>query len=118
MNIYFPRCKPSAMNIILKYWEHVYYGEEYICVNSASIDTGSHGYGFPGSGRGFYEKHPWNLKRLVHNPENILCSLGDIMGVTVPTLHVGMMFSTSCWHRDPHGLPWIEYMHKGTGKVW
>lgn len=40
------------------------------------------------------------------------------MGVTVPTIHVGMLFSTCCWYRDPHGLPWIEYLHDGAPKIW
>lgn len=39
-------------------------------------------------------------------------------GVTVPTLHVGMVFSACCWYRDPHGLPWAEYLHTGGNKIW
>jgi hypothetical protein len=23
-----------------------------------------------------------------------------------------------CWHRDPHGLPWIDYLHSGACKIW
>lgn len=38
--------------------------------------------------------------------------------MTVPTLHVGMLFSACCWYRDPHGLPWIEYLHTGAKKIW
>lgn len=67
--------------------------------------------------------------------------MGPVMGVTVPTLNVGMLFSTSCWYRDPHGLPWyvdkdirlniysilkwtlnvkfrVEYHHTGAPKLW
>jgi protein Jumonji len=40
------------------------------------------------------------------------------MGVTVPTLNVGMVFTAGCWYRDPHGLPWVEYHHTGAPKVW
>lgn len=40
------------------------------------------------------------------------------VGVTVPTLHVGMVFSACCWYRDPHHLPWIEYLHAGANKIW
>lgn len=36
----------------------------------------------------------------------------------MPTLHVGMIFSACCWYRDPHGLPWIEYLHTGASKIW
>ncbi|CAG0915434.1 unnamed protein product [Notodromas monacha] len=38
--------------------------------------------------------------------------------MTLPTIHVGMLFSTSCWYRDPHGLPWVEYLHYGAQKIW
>lgn len=38
--------------------------------------------------------------------------------MTIPTLHVGMLFSACCWYRDPHGLPWIEYLHTGAKKIW
>lgn len=36
----------------------------------------------------------------------------------MPTLHVGMVFSACCWYRDPHHLPWIEYLHTGANKIW
>lgn len=42
----------------------------------------------------------------------------NFVGVTVPTLHVGMVFSACCWYRDPHSLPWIEYLHTGANKIW
>ena len=58
------------------------------------------------------------LPVLTNNNGSILRSIGPIMGVTVPTLHVGMLFSASCWYRDPHGLPWIEYLHTGAEKIW
>lgn len=29
-----------------------------------------------------------------------------------------MVYSTCCWYRDPHGLPWIEYLHTGGRKIW
>lgn len=29
-----------------------------------------------------------------------------------------MLFSAVCWYRDPHGLPWIEYLHTGASKIW
>lgn len=48
----------------------------------------------------------------------IMIYLLEFPGVTVPTLHVGMVFSTCCWYRDPHALPWIEYLHTGSSKIW
>jgi len=58
------------------------------------------------------------LKILSNNVRSLLRCMGAVMGVTVPTLHVGMLFTTGCWYRDPHGLPWIEYNHTGAPKVW
>lgn len=29
-----------------------------------------------------------------------------------------MVFSACCWYRDPHRLPWIEYLHTGGNKIW
>lgn len=29
-----------------------------------------------------------------------------------------MVFTSCCWYRDPHGLPWIEYLHTGANKIW
>ncbi len=39
-------------------------------------------------------------------------------GVTVPVLHVSMLFSTSCWSSDTHLLPYIVYKHTGADSVW
>ncbi|CAH0716320.1 unnamed protein product, partial [Brenthis ino] len=100
------------------YWSYVLLGSEHVCVNSASIDTGPEGYGFAKNEDEPYGSHPWNLKTLSKNNGNVLRLLGPVLGLTVPTLHLGMLYSTSCWHRDPHGLPWMEYMHQGSSKIW
>lgn len=55
---------------------------------------------------------------LTNNNGSVLRSLGPVPGCTVPTLHVSMLFSASCWYRDPHGLPWIDYLHTGADKIW
>ncbi|XP_047524370.1 protein Jumonji isoform X2 [Pieris napi] len=110
----------QTTNMIEKeYWEVVLSRRRHVCVNAASIDTGATDYGFPNNdSTDQYNTHPWNMKRFSRNPKNMLSFLGPVVGMTAPTLHLGMLFSTSCWHRDPHGLPWIEYMHKGVQKVW
>ncbi|CAH2103712.1 unnamed protein product [Euphydryas editha] len=117
LKIFFPTT-PSTSEIESQYWKLVLLGNEHVCVNTASIDTGTEGYGFSKNKNDPYGKHPWNLKMLSQNTGNVLRLLGPVLGVTVPTLHVGMIYSTSCWHRDPHGLPWIEYMHTGPEKIW
>ncbi|XP_061718840.1 protein Jumonji-like [Cydia pomonella] len=109
---------PGAVDVEKAYWRAVLLGTEHIVANTASIDTGEEGYGFPKDPQADYGAHPWNLKVLARNPNNVLRYLGPVLGVTVPTLHLSMLFSTSCWHRDPHGLPWTEYMHSGAEKIW
>lgn len=100
------------------YWKQVQEKKNHICVLSGSIDSGAEGYGFPTSKTATFTKHPWNLKVLTNNSVSVLKSLGPVMGMTVPTIHMGMVFSACCWYKDPHGLPWIEYLHTGADKIW
>ncbi|KAK8378176.1 hypothetical protein O3P69_018859 [Scylla paramamosain] len=109
---------PAGLEVDERYWSLVSNGSHHVCVLSASIDTSEHGYGFPSHRSSPLAKHPWNLKNLCQNPNSILKSMGTIVGVTAPTLHVGMLFSTVCWYKDPHSLPWIEYLHTGASKIW
>ncbi|VVC29307.1 Hypothetical protein CINCED_3A006504 [Cinara cedri] len=107
-----------AEDVETSYWKHVQDKKNHICVLSGSIDSGTEGYGFPTAKTATFTKHPWNLKVLTNNPVSVLKSLGPVMGMTVPTIHMGMVFSACCWYKDPHGLPWIEYLHTGADKVW
>ncbi|XP_050537392.1 uncharacterized protein LOC126903304 [Daktulosphaira vitifoliae] len=100
------------------YWKQVEEKKNHICVLSGSIDSGTEGYGFPTTKTATFTKHPWNLKVLTNNSASVLKSLGPVMGMTVPTIHMGMIFSACCWYKDPHGLPWIEYSHTGADKIW
>ncbi|CAD0193859.1 unnamed protein product [Chrysodeixis includens] len=109
---------PSASSVEDQYWRIVVQGTEHLCVNSAAIDTGEEGHGFTKNKNEAYGRHPWNLKNFSSNPHNLLRYLGPRLGVTVPTLHLGMIFSTSCWHKDPHMLPWTEYLHSGKSRIW
>lgn len=116
---------PPPAEVESEFWRHVAVRDSHVCVHSGSIDSSGWGYGFPAPGKGQKgagaspcAKHPWNLKVLTNSAGSVLRSLGPVMGVTVPTLHVGMLFSACCWYRDPHGLPWIEYLHTGASKVW
>ncbi|XP_030749286.1 protein Jumonji-like [Sitophilus oryzae] len=118
MSMYFKVAEPSAQEVEQEFWRYVTQKQNHICVHSASIDCGNWGYGFPVSKNSPFARHPWNLKVLTNNNGSVLRSLGPVMGVTVPTLHVGMVFSTCCWYRDPHGLPWVEYLHTGGAKIW
>ncbi|KAG8039876.1 hypothetical protein G9C98_000605 [Cotesia typhae] len=108
----------SACEVEAAFWKHVSERKRHVCVHSASIDSSGRGFGFSVAKNSPFARHPWNLKVLTNNNGSVLRALGPLMGVTVPTLHVGMLFSACCWYRDPHGLPWIEYLHTGAKKIW
>lgn len=122
MALWFRNTEPTTSEVEAEFWRHVAVRDSHVCVHSGSIDSSGWGYGFPSPGpktkNSTCSKHPWNLKVLTNNHNSILRSIGPITGVTVPTLHVGMLFSACCWYRDPHGLPWIEYLHTGGSKIW
>lgn len=122
LTLWFKTNEPPVSEIEAEYWRHVAVRDSHVCVHYGSIDSSGYGYGFPMPGpktkSSPCSKHPWNLKVFTNNQNSILRSLGPVMGVTIPTLHVGMLFSAVCWYRDPHGLPWIEYLHTGASKIW
>ncbi|XP_021932109.1 uncharacterized protein LOC110835814 isoform X2 [Zootermopsis nevadensis] len=118
MSMWFRQAEPPASEVEQEFWRHVTLRQSHVCVHSGSIDSSGWGYGFPCSKNSPFARHPWNLKVLTNNSGSILRSIGPIMGVTVPTLHVGMLFTACCWYRDPHGLPWVEYLHTGANKIW
>merc|ERR1712223_290147 len=111
---------PHVNEIEEEFWRLVMERDAHAQVQQGSIDTGTgvEGFGFPTTRGSSCGRHPWNLKILSNNVRSLLRCMGAIMGVTVPTLHVGMLFTTGCWYKDPHGLPWIEYNHTGASKVW
>jgi len=117
MSTIFRNEEPPHHSVEDEYWKIVADKDVHMQVCQGSIDTGLEGYGFPIRNSSF-ASHPWNLKVLTNNPRSILRAMGKVMGVTQPTLHVGMLFTTGCWYRDPHGLPWIEYLHTGSPKIW
>lgn len=122
MSVWFKNTEPDTSEIEAEFWRHVAVRDSHICVHAGSIDSSSYGYGFPTPGPKSKSspcaKHPWNLKVLTNHSGSVLRSLGPVMGVTVPTLQFGMLFTACCWYRDPHGLPWLEYLHTGSSKIW
>lgn len=72
----------------------------------ADLDTGAVGSGFPKVSPSMtdselenqYVKSGWNLNNLPRLHGSVLCfESGDISGVLVPWLYVGMCFSSFCW---------------------
>lgn len=112
------RNEPITEEVEKDYWKLVSQGTNHVVVHAGNIDSSVYGTGFPTNRNSPVSKHPWNLKVLTNNPGSILRSMGPVSGVTIPTLHVGMLFTSGCYFRDPHRLPWIEYLHTGADKIW
>ncbi|XP_068654547.1 putative lysine-specific demethylase JMJ16 isoform X2 [Aristolochia californica] len=120
--------EPSVENIEGEYWRLVEKPTEEIEVlYGADIETGKFGSGFPKSlltqgSDGLddqYVKSGWNLNNLSRLPGSLLAfESGDISGVQVPWLYVGMCFSSFCWHVEDHHFYSLNYMHWGAPKLW
>jgi len=72
------------------------------------VETRKFGSGFPKVKLGaptevadFYAASGWNLNNIARLPGSMLSfEDGDISGVVVPWLYIGMCFSSFCWIRD------------------
>lgn len=123
---WFERDDVSAAEVEAEYWRIAESRDEHVAVLSAHVDTKNCGGGFPGSSStsackqrdSVYAKHGWNFNVLQRDESSVLNHLGLVSGVTIPELHMGMLFSTNCWCSDPHGLPYISYLHTGADIIW
>ncbi|CAN1765985.1 Putative lysine-specific demethylase JMJ16, partial [Linum perenne] len=120
-------CEPSVENIEGEYWRIVENATEEIEVlYGADLETGVFGSGFPrmsgGDGSASadrYSKSGWNLNNFPRLSGSVLSyESGDISGVLVPWLYIGMCFSSFCWHVEDHHLYSLNYMHWGAPKMW
>ena len=88
----------------------------------ADIHSTTHGSGFPTVEKeplDAYSKNPWNLNVLPFHQESLFRHIkGDISGMTVPWLYVGMCFSTFCWHNEDHYAYSANFQHFGATKTW
>lgn len=88
----------------------------------ADIHSTTHGSGFPSVEKNPlnpYSKDPWNLNVMPFLEESLFRHIkGDISGMTVPWLYVGMCFSTFCWHNEDHYAYSANYQHFGATKTW
>ncbi|OVA18831.1 JmjC domain [Macleaya cordata] len=120
--------EPSVDNIEGEYWRMVEKPTEEIEVlYGADLETGVFGSGFPklssplrwSSSDEKYLKSGWNLNNFPRLPGSVLAfESGDISGVLVPWLYIGMCFSSFCWHVEDHHLYSLNYMHWGAPKMW
>lgn len=59
-----------------------------------------------------YARSGWNLNVMPVLEQSLLCHInGDISGMKVPWLYVGMVFSAFCWHIEDHWSYSINYLH-------
>lgn len=66
-----------------------------------------------------YARSGWNLNNLPVSKQSLLSSMsGDISGMKVPWVYVGMCFSAFCWHIEDHWTYSINYLHWGEPKTW
>lgn len=119
--------EPSVDNIEGEYWRMVEKPTEEIEVlYGADLETGVFGSGFPTKCGEFnsasdeqYIKSGWNLNNFPRLSGSVLSyESGDISGVLVPWLYIGMCFSSFCWHVEDHHLYSLNYMHWGAPKMW
>ncbi|PKI41359.1 putative lysine-specific demethylase JMJ16 [Punica granatum] len=119
--------EPSLEDIEGEYWRMVEKPTEEIEVlYGADLETGVFGSGFPkmssdasSASEGCYTRSGWNLNNFPRLPGSVLSyETGDISGVLVPWLYIGMCFSSFCWHVEDHHLYSLNYMHWGSPKLW
>ncbi|CAK7341125.1 unnamed protein product [Dovyalis caffra] len=119
--------EPTLDNIEGEYWRIVEKATEEIEVlYGADLETGIFGSGFPKTSREVgsatndrYTISGWNLNNFPRLPGSVLSfESGDISGVLVPWLYIGMCFSSFCWHVEDHHLYSLNYMHWGAQKMW
>ncbi|XP_062220666.1 lysine-specific demethylase JMJ703-like [Phragmites australis] len=131
-NLYFKKdacgdSTPSVEDIEGEYWRIVERPTEEIeVIYGADLETGTFGSGFPKFSPELksdveqkYAQSGWNLNNLPRLQGSVLSfEGGDISGVLVPWVYVGMCFSSFCWHVEDHHLYSLNYMHWGAPKMW
>lgn len=114
---------PTEEEVEREFWRLVEDITESVEVEyGADIHSTTHGSGFPTiekSPLDPYARDAWNLNVLPFHPESLFRHIkGDISGMTVPWLYVGMCFSTFCWHNEDHYAYSANYQHFGATKTW
>ncbi|XP_059149711.1 protein Jumonji-like [Physella acuta] len=110
--------EPSPAQVESQYWQIIDERTKHVAVQCGHINTRAQASAFPTRKDSAYSRHPWNLNNIPENESCLLKYLGPVAGITIPTLHMGMLFSTSCWSTDPHSLPYIQYLHSGADIIW
>ncbi|GAA99733.1 uncharacterized protein L969DRAFT_89586 [Mixia osmundae IAM 14324] len=106
-----------------EFWRLVETTDETVEVEyGADLHTNDTSSGFPEKRRNArdpYARDAWNLNNIPTAPSSLLRHIrGNISGMTVPWLYVGMVFSTFAWHKEDHYTYSINYQHWGDTKTW
>ncbi|KAK5222792.1 hypothetical protein LTR72_005629 [Exophiala xenobiotica] len=115
--------RPTEDDIEREFWRLVEDITESVEVEyGADIHSTTHGSGFPTVEKqplNSYSKDPWNLNVMPFLEDSLFRHIkGDISGMTVPWLYVGMCFSTFCWHNEDHYAYSANFQHFGATKTW
>ncbi|KAK6375786.1 hypothetical protein LTS17_007608 [Exophiala oligosperma] len=115
--------RPNEDDVEREFWRLVEDITEQVEVEyGADIHSTTHGSGFPTIEKqplNPYSKDPWNLNVMPFLEDSLFRHIkGDISGMTVPWLYVGMCFSTFCWHNEDHYAYSANYQHFGATKTW
>ena len=115
--------RPTEEEVEREFWRLVEDISESVEVEyGADIHSTTHGSGFPTIEKNPldpYSRDPWNLNVMPFLPDSLFRHIkGDISGMTVPWLYVGMCFSTFCWHNEDHYAYSANYQHFGATKTW
>lgn len=115
--------RPTEDDVEREFWRLVEDITESVEVEyGADIHSTTHGSGFPSVEKNPlnpYSRDPWNLNVMPFLEESLFRHIkGDISGMTVPWLYVGMCFSTFCWHNEDHYAYSANYQHFGATKTW
>ena len=115
--------RPTEDDVEREFWRLVEDVTESVEVEyGADIHSTTHGSGFPTIEKNPlnpYAKDPWNLTVMPFLEDSLFRHIkGDISGMTVPWLYVGMCFSTFCWHNEDHYAYSANFQHFGATKTW
>jgi [histone H3]-trimethyl-L-lysine4 demethylase len=115
--------RPTEDDVEREFWRLVEDITESVEVEyGADIHSTTHGSGFPTIEKNPlnpYSRDQWNLNVMPFLEESLFRHIkGDISGMTVPWLYVGMCFSTFCWHNEDHYAYSANYQHFGSTKTW
>lgn len=85
-------------------------------INDSDDNVSSSGDGFS---EDYYKETPWNLTNFPVSEASLLKYIkSPIVGVTVPWLYIGMLFSSFCWHNEDNYMYSVNYSHLGSTKQW